>query len=726
MSFLNPLLLVAAIGVALPILAHLLNRQQVKRTDWAAMQFLNRNLRVRARQLRLRDILLLILRCLALLLLVLALSRPYWQAGSGGWFGGEPRAGIVLAIDSSFSMGHGSEGTSRFDRALEQAKIISESIRPGDPVSLVLMGGQDEVLVRNMAFDQERFGQLLERAKPSPAGLDLNRVPKRIEEWLDDMDAPQKEAYFITDVQARDWRRVSSSFQSAFSKLQEKANAYVVALPGSGENLAITELSLVSGVLRKGTTARYQATIRNYGSEPVANLEVRCRVNGVQIDAKTIPLVKAGTSETVSLFVPFHNAGPARITAEITDDHLAADNLRNMVSIVRERVSILCVDGSNGDAGRLLVSALLARSDGIKDEDYVVRSIPWISLPSEKLDEVDVMILANVPESTVEQVEDLSRFVRKGNGLVWFAGENVESTLWNERMTMGPTPLLPAMLGEPVEVGTALGSGRPLNPDMPLHGVCLPLRSLPEDLFSETLFLKRLEVEPLPSGSPVLNLAGSEAPILLEHSLGRGHVFLFTTSAETSWNNMAQTPVFPMLMQQIVTYLTGREFEQSRVVGDSISLSYVEQPDAGDAVFETPSNQLITVPVGEYRDQFVARLENSRESGFYEARVSVQSPGTPIAVNVDPSESEVASLSAAELNANLNGTGVTIVNSGLELAAAIKSNRTERSFWRNFMIAGLALLLAESLFADWLRKRKRARSGSVERPSDTLNETQNA
>ena len=375
-----------------------------------------------------------------------------------------------------------------------------------------------------------------------------------------------------------------------------------------------------------------------------------------------------------------------------------------MVSIVRERVSILCVDGSNGDAGRLLVSALLARSDGIKDEDYEVRSIPWISLPSEKLDEVDVLILANVPEITVEQVEDLSRFVRKGNGLVWFAGENVESTLWNERMTKGPNPLLPAMLGEPVEVGTALGSGRPLNPDIPLHGVCLPLRSLPEDLFSETLFLKRLEVEPLPSGSPVLNLAGSEAPILLEHSLGVGHVFLFATSAETSWNNMAQTPVFPMLMQQIVTYLTGREFEQSRVVGDSISLSYVEQPDAGDAVFETPSNQLITVPVGEYRDQFVARLENSRESGFYEARVSVQSPGTPIAVSVDPSESEVASLSAAELNANLNGTGVTIVNSGLELAAAIKSNRTERSFWRNFMIAGLVLLLAESLFADWLRK----------------------
>ena len=62
MSFLNPLLLFAALGVALPILAHLLNRYQVKRTDWAAMQFLNRSVRVRSRQIRLRDLLLLCLR----------------------------------------------------------------------------------------------------------------------------------------------------------------------------------------------------------------------------------------------------------------------------------------------------------------------------------------------------------------------------------------------------------------------------------------------------------------------------------------------------------------------------------------------------------------------------------------------------------------------------------------------------------------------------------------
>ena len=76
MSFLNPLLLLGALGLGLPILAHMLNRFEVKHTDWAAMQFLNRSVRVRSRQLKLRDIILLILRCLALLLIVAAITRP--------------------------------------------------------------------------------------------------------------------------------------------------------------------------------------------------------------------------------------------------------------------------------------------------------------------------------------------------------------------------------------------------------------------------------------------------------------------------------------------------------------------------------------------------------------------------------------------------------------------------------------------------------------------------
>lgn len=189
---------------------------------------------------------------------------------------------------------------------------------------------------------------------------------------------------------------------------------------------------------------------------------------------------------------------------------------------------------------------------------------------------------------------------------------------------------------------------------------------------------------------------------------------------------MALTPLFPMLMQQIVTYLSGREFEQPRVVGDSLSLTYVEQPDASDAVFDTPSGKTITVPVREHRSQFVAMLENATEAGFYEAKVSVQAPGMPVAVNVDPVESEVGSLSATDLNANIEGIGITLANSETELAAAIETSRTGRSTWRQFMILGLILLLIECLFADRLRTKKEKRSIQAAGMPETVKGAQDA
>jgi hypothetical protein len=703
MSFLNPLLLLGALGIALPILAHLLNRFEVRHTDWAAMRFLNRNVRVRSRQIRLRDLLLLVMRCVALLLLVLALARPAWTGGAG--LPGERRAGVVIALDTSFSMAEGDGDASRFRRALEMVDVIAGRMHPGDPVSLVLLGGEDRVVLRNMAYDEGRFREAVTGLQAGPGALDLDSVPKLLAGVVADMEAPQKEVYVITDTQARDWQQPSDQLRASLAALGASAAVFLVPVPGASANLAVTDLELVSGVLRKGTTARYQATVRNFGTSPVSNIEVRCRVDDVQIDSKAIPLIKAGAAESVSLFVPFLNPGATRITAEIGNDPLATDNARRAVAVVRDRVSVLCVDGSSGDAGRLVVAALLARGDGAEDEDYAVRSIPWLSFPSADLEKVDVLVMAGVPEVTPEQAAQLERFVRRGNGLIWFAGDEVKTAAWNERAG----GWLPATLGRPVEVTDALGAGKPLDPGMPDHPVCLPLVSLPEDLFTETRFLRRFEAEPSPAGVAVLRLAGSGAPILLERALGRGHVFQFTTSADTSWNNMGLTPVFPMLMQQLVTYLAGREFEQPRLVGDSLSLTYVEQPDANDAVFDTPAGETLTVPVLEHRGQYVALLERAREAGFYLARVSVQAPGMLIAVNVDPSESDVACLPEAELRAGLEGLGFTIAASAADLTSAIDANRTGRSAWRLFMIAALVFLVFESLFADHLLRRNPAR-----------------
>jgi hypothetical protein len=421
MSFLNPLMLLGALGIALPILAHLLNRHQVRHTDWAAMRFLNRSVRVRSRQIKLRDLLLLVMRCLALLLLVFALARPAWTGAS--WFPGERRAGVVIAIDSSFSMDHRGEGGTRFEEAMKRVEVIRRKLTPGDPVTLVMLGGDRRVVLRNMAYDAARFSEAVENLTPGPGSMDLINEPKRIAELVADMEAARKEVYLITDAQATDWKQPSDRLREALADLGARAAVFVVPVRGGGENLAVTDMELVAGVLRKGTTARYRATVRNYGTTPAANIAVQCRVEGVEIDRKVIPLIRPGDSESVSLFVPFHNSGATRITAEISGDALETDNVRRAVAVVRDRVSVLCVDGSSGDAGRLVVAALLARAGGADGEDYSARSVPWLSFPAEDLGKVDVLVFTDVPEITAEQAEQLEEFVRRGNGLVWFGGD---------------------------------------------------------------------------------------------------------------------------------------------------------------------------------------------------------------------------------------------------------------------------------------------------------------
>lgn len=710
MTFLNPLLLLGALGIGLPILAHLLNRHQVQQTDWAAMQFLNRAVRVRSRQIRLKDILLLCLRCLVVLLMVAALARPFQDRNAGGLASvGEPSTGVIIALDASFSMQHGKKGATRFDQALERVRVICDSIPVGNPVTLVLLGDEHRVVARNVAYDPETFDALLQEQKPTPESLDLDSLPRRLKGLLNAITMPQKEVHIVTDLQARDWTERSAWFGAALADLSRRASILIVPVGGdNSENLALTGLDLTSGVLRKDTYARYRATVRNCGTMLAQQVRVSAFIGTSSVDTKIIPAIAPGTAESVSLTLPLRDTGPIRITARLEPDALDADNARHAVVVVRDRVSVLCAAGSSSTADSatgLITAALRARDTSDARDDLSVHAVPWVDLPMQDLSRFDVVILANVPDIAPEQARSLERYVRAGNGLIWFAGDRVKADVWNKRSALGDAPLLPAMIGQPIKTSDALGIGRPLDPSLTEHPVARPLLSLPEDLLGETRFRHLVQVVPAATSTQVLTLAGSDSPVLLEQSLGRGTVFMFTTSADPTWNNMATTPAFPMLLQQMVTYLTAREFETPRLVGDPLSLSYEDQPDTTEAVFETPSGQTIPVPVREYRNQYGAMLARAGEPGFYQTRVSLQAESAPIAVNVDTRESTVTPLAPQALMRRLEGTGVRVTPTEEELLVAIDETRTSRSLWRVLLLAGVLFFLAEGVLAEWMLGR---------------------
>ena len=67
--------IIGLLGIAVPIIIHLLYRKHRRQTDWAAMELLRKALVTRSGQVKIEDLLILALRCLALALLALALMR---------------------------------------------------------------------------------------------------------------------------------------------------------------------------------------------------------------------------------------------------------------------------------------------------------------------------------------------------------------------------------------------------------------------------------------------------------------------------------------------------------------------------------------------------------------------------------------------------------------------------------------------------------------------------
>ena len=92
----------------------------------------------------------------------------------------------------------------------------------------------------------------------------------------------------------------------------------MIPVTGGQDNLAITKFALISGVLRKDTTARYSVTVHNYGTMPAQGVKVSGKLNNLTVDSKVIPTIPAGNAKTISLFIPFRDHGPARIAASIS------------------------------------------------------------------------------------------------------------------------------------------------------------------------------------------------------------------------------------------------------------------------------------------------------------------------------------------------------------------------------------------------------------------------
>src|SRR5437763_6523911 len=113
----HAILIVGAALVGLPIIIHLIMKQEPKRLPFPAFRFLKQRLKTNQRKLRLRHFILLALRMLLIALFCLTLYQPtLLTEGRINIYGERPLA-VVLVIDTSPSMGYAMNDRTRLDDA---------------------------------------------------------------------------------------------------------------------------------------------------------------------------------------------------------------------------------------------------------------------------------------------------------------------------------------------------------------------------------------------------------------------------------------------------------------------------------------------------------------------------------------------------------------------------------------------------------------------------------
>jgi hypothetical protein len=721
MAFLNPLLLFGTLGVAVPIIVHLINRFRPRPIEWGAMTLLRKAMVSRSRQVKLEDLLLLLLRCMAILLLALAMARPT-LTWSGGRLAGGAQVAAVIGLDASMSMGHRPGVQSRLDQGIERVREIASTLDHGSPLVLVLLGERPLVLHQGR-YDAQQLDAMLKEVEPTPQRLNLEASLDALAEELERLEGGVREVYLVTDAQAVHFAEVSATAQTRLAELREQAGVMLVTVGDERhENTAIEGLRFVGGALRVDELARFEATVRNTGAQPLFNVVAHLYDDQTPIGLDTLDELPAGGQAEVSFLVRLDRAGLHRLSARLETDDLITDNACHAVFAVRERVQVLVVSGRSmprwsDDAGGFVVRALQPRDNRLGMNSLQVRRIDWLEISPAALDEYDLVVLADVPDLSESVIRSLYRLVTRGGGLVIIAGQQVEPALFNARMASEAAPLAPARLLERPEASADLNreGGIGIRLVQPTHPLVRPLASLPSDLLDEVRILQHHAIEPMPNATVLLSLDDtSRTPLLVEQRVGLGRTLLMASAADRRGGDLVIHPAWPILWHQWISVLT-QPMTKSHVVAQPLLIALDSAEEIEWVRFEGPEDQLVALTPRRADQQWLVELAAPSHPGFYELYAGAdrgddgQRLLVVAAVNVDARESDVRCLQPSALAESLTPWGDAIADPSDLLVDRITRQRVGRELWWPLLLLALLVLAVESILA---RQFTRRMSGS--------------
>jgi hypothetical protein len=205
----------------------------------------------------------------------------------------------------------------------------------------------------------------------------------------------------------------------------------------------------------------------------------------------------------------------------------------------------------------------------------------------------------------------------------------------------------------------------------------------------------------VPTAGRVLARFDDGAVAATEQRVGLGRVIAWNTTFDDSWSDLAKKPVFLPLVHQLARYLARYEEPAAwRTVGQALDLSSGSLLVGArrDRVALTPSGRRLTLSTGGGPD--FLELD---EQGFYELRSTGAAETRPpaVAVDVDPTESDLTAMDPAEFTAALTGRAAPETAKGAAPEQATPQDLERRqAIWWYLLFGGILLLATETILSN--------------------------
>ncbi len=642
LSFLSPLFFIGLAALALPIIAHLISRKSGVKKTFPAVSFLISSQGDLATRSRIKDLILLILRALILVLIVLVFAKPAVFSFSKS-ADNKPKS-IAIVIDNSFSMGY----ENNFGRALDKALNLIDSIPDGSFTIIAPLVPNNE---NEQALIQERSG-----LKRTIQDIELSNSFTNNETRLEDIYSKlqktpndTKEVVLITDLQKNGWEN------------QEYAMPWLELIDISQNpetsNHAVSEIDLDHG--DDSTTVRAQ--VSNFSNDLVSELLTKISLNQQEIKN----YIEIEPQNSSGLEVSFRASSALEGIGEIqtTYDKLKVDDTRHFISDGQnEDTKILIVDGDPREDSRLSETYYLARALETISEisGTQITVLDNNGLLNQELSEYELIYLANVGEITPRIAKELEKFVDTGGTAVIFLGNSVRASFYNT--------LLKNILPGDIQSITQGGLLR---------------AQVDSEIFSKEIAdkINQINIEKLYKTIPhaeseVIIDTTAEAPFLIKKDYGKGSVFIFTSTADTKWNNFSITPVFLPVIKKIHD-LPNMHRSNSRhyFVDETVKIE----------TFQDIKSMTVLNPDGEeYKvDTDSNEFSQTKLPGIYKVKTDGEVKYR-FAVNINPKES------------NLEKIPHRSIESGDDQKGALA--KVFKEIWRYFFWGVIALFVSESAF----------------------------